>query len=194
MSSCCYFCVYVHAFSDFRLWSHHPWRHLKVLGMWSWAASSRWPCLGREFGPGDLQRSLLTSAILWLQIILVSSEYPGALYSLFVCPGKHSCIPTVWKGCQVAGCLWADCPMAVKVTGRFWWCWWELIKIWKEKEKREYSVETLLLSCVCPLVTCFFLKIREKVGAALLIYIQVVPLCCLLTKPVFTTEMLYVLF
>lgn len=32
----------------------------------SWAAGSRWPCLSRRVGPGDLQRSLLTSATLWL--------------------------------------------------------------------------------------------------------------------------------
>lgn len=56
-------------------------------GVWS-----RWP----PEAASNLNRSVIP------EITLVSSEYPGALYSLFVCPGKHSCIQMMWKGCQVA--------------------------------------------------------------------------------------------
>lgn len=47
------------------LWSLIPRSYLKVVWMSSWATGSRWPCLSRLFGPGDLQRFLPTSAILW---------------------------------------------------------------------------------------------------------------------------------
>jgi len=30
-----------------RLWSLNSWRYSKVIWRWSWATSSRWPCLSR---------------------------------------------------------------------------------------------------------------------------------------------------
>jgi len=63
--------------------------------------------------PSSLSHSMITD------ITLAISEYPDALYSLFMCPGKHSCVQMVWKGCQVAICE-VDYPAALKVTGRFW--------------------------------------------------------------------------
>lgn len=48
-----------------RQWSLHAWRYLKVIWTWSWAISSRWPCLSRGFELGDLHRSLPTSTLLW---------------------------------------------------------------------------------------------------------------------------------
>jgi len=37
----------------------------------SWAAGSGWHSLGRGVGPDDLQRSVLTSTILWFCVIFV---------------------------------------------------------------------------------------------------------------------------
>lgn len=47
------------------LWSHSPLRYLEALWTQSWAAYFKWPCLTRRVGPGDLQRSLPTQAMLW---------------------------------------------------------------------------------------------------------------------------------
>lgn len=48
-----------------RLWSFPPWRYLKAVWTQSWATGSRWPCLNRAVGQGDLRRSLLPSTTLW---------------------------------------------------------------------------------------------------------------------------------
>ena len=46
-------------------WSPHPWRYSKAAWTWTWATGSSCPCLRNWVRPGDLQRSLPTSAILW---------------------------------------------------------------------------------------------------------------------------------
>lgn len=48
------------------LWSLHHCRYSTVILTWSWAACFRWSCLSGEVGQDDCQRSLPTSAILWV--------------------------------------------------------------------------------------------------------------------------------
>lgn len=52
-----------------RLWSLHLWRCLKPNWTWSCTACASRPGLSREFGRGDLQRSLPTPAVLRFSVV-----------------------------------------------------------------------------------------------------------------------------
>jgi len=53
-----------------KLWGLHPRTYSEIIWTWSWTACSRWPCLSRDNGPNDLQRSLPT----YLSVILLFLE------------------------------------------------------------------------------------------------------------------------
>ena len=50
-----------------RVWSPNPWRCSKTVWTWSWATSSRWPCLGcwTSWWPSEVPSDLNHSVIQW---------------------------------------------------------------------------------------------------------------------------------